>query len=106
MGTRPTQQIPRRQSTTLLLVGIAVFSATSGYLLATYESQKSGRTRETEEGPRTSSPDDPQYGTTKDFRQAIEELKATFPKPGAVSDDPDTLGPYGFSESDYHPGSP
>jgi hypothetical protein len=104
-GSRHSKQVPRRQYTTSLLVGTALLSATSGYLLATYESQKAGSTRETEEAC-ASSLENPQYGTAKDFREAIEELKEIFPKPGAVSDEPDVLGPYGFSENDYHPGNP
>ena len=86
----------------LLLAGTAIFSATSGYLLATYESRKSD-TEGTGE-VRISELDNPQYGTAKDFRDAIEELRAIFPESGAVSDDPDVLEPYGFSENDYHPG--
>ena len=101
-STTGSRHVPRRQYTTSLLAGTALLSATSGYLLAAYESQKSGSTRETEKVC-ASSLENPQYGTTKDFREAIEELKATFPKSGAVSDDPDVLGPYGFSENDYHP---
>lgn len=71
-------------------------SATAGYLLATYGSQKSE--------VNGSSLDDPQYGTAKDFRDAIEALKATFPEPGAVSDDPRVLEPYGSADTDRHPG--
>lgn len=52
-----------------------------------------------------SGSDHQRYGSAKDFRKAIEELKATFPTPGAVSDDPEVLVPYGFSENDHHPGS-
>ena len=54
----------------------------------------------------TSGPDESQHGTAKDFREAIKELKATFPGPGAVSDDPDVLEPYGFSGGGYIPGNP
>ena len=89
----------------LLLAGTALLSVTSGYLLATYGPRESGKTREVAE-VRVPSLDNPQYGTAKDFRDAIEELKATFPEPGAVSDDPEVLKPYGFSENDYHPGNP
>lgn len=85
----------------MLLVGTALLSATSGYLLATYERQRS---REAEE-VRTSGPDHHPYGSVEDFQKAIEELKATFPAPGMVSDDPEVLVPYGFSENDHHPGS-
>lgn len=90
---------------TLLLAGAALLGATSGYLLATYEFRKSGSTRGPSEA-RTYGVDTPQYGTAKDFREAVKELKATFPEPGAVSDDPEVLKPYGISENDYHPGNP
>lgn len=80
----------------LLLTGTALLSATSGYFLAVYGSQESE--------VNGSSLEDPQYGTVKDFRDAIGELKTTFPGPGAVSDDPEVLEPYGFSVGDRHPG--
>ena len=94
------------QNMTLLLAGIPLLlSATSGYLLATYGSEGSGSTAGAA-GVCAPGLDNPQYGTAKDFRDAIEEFKATFPGPGAVSDDPEVLKPYGFSESDYYPGDP
>ena len=100
-----SQQVLLGRNARLLLASTALLSATSGYLLATYASQRSGSTEGTEEvlPPGLESS---QYGTAKDFREAIEELKAAFPEPGAVSDDPHVLGPYGFSENDYHPGNP
>ena len=103
-GSVSPQQVPRRQNTTLLLAGTALLSVISGYLLATYEFQNSGSTR-VGAGTPASGLDNPQYGTAEDFRSAIEELKATFLGPGAVSDDPQVLEPYGFSENDYHPGT-
>lgn len=96
-----SKQIHRGQNTALLLAGTALLSATSGYLLATYESQRFRG----EEEAHASGPDHQRYGSVKDFRKAIEELKATFPTPGAVSDDPKVLAPYGFSGNDYHPGN-
>jgi len=102
-GDGSSQQAPR--NVTLLLAGTALLSATSGYLLATYGSQGSKSTTGATE-VRVPGLDNPQYGTAKDFRDAIEELKTTFPEPGAVSDDPEVLKPYGFSENDYHPGDP
>ena len=36
------------------------------------------------------------YNTPEDFRKAMEELKATFPEFGAVSDDPVVVVPHGF----------
>jgi len=44
-----------------------------------------------------------QHGAATDFRDSIEELEATYPEPGAVSDDPEVLRPCGSSENDYHP---
>ena len=100
-----SQQVPRGQDTTLLFASTVLLSATSGYLLATYGSRKSGSTKGTAEVD-ASSRYNTQYGSAKDFREAIEELRATFPEPGAVSDDPEVLEPYGFSGNDYHPGNP
>ena len=102
-GSESSHQIPRGQDTTWLLASTALLSAISGYLLATYGSQ---RPREMEEPHASTSQYDPPYGTAKDFREAIKELKEKFPKPGAVSDDHEVLEPYGFSENDYHPGAP
>ena len=102
---RPFRWAPQGRNTALVLVGTVLLSATSGYFLATHELQKSGSTGRTEEAHEF-GPDNSQYGTANDFRKAIEELRETFPEPAAVSDDPDVLGPYGFSENDYHPGIP
>jgi D-lactate dehydrogenase (cytochrome) len=77
------------------LAGTAVLSATAGYLLANRETEKPG-------GSATDL-NNTRYGTAEDFRKAIEELKATFPEPGAVYDDPVVVAPYGFSQNDYHP---
>jgi len=104
-GSGSSQGAPRRQNTIFLLTVTALSSATSGYLLATHESQKSGSIRGTEAADAPGL-DYPRYGNANDFSEAIEELKATFPEPGAVSDDPDVLAPYGFSQNDYHPGIP
>ncbi|KAF9649463.1 hypothetical protein BDM02DRAFT_3230234 [Thelephora ganbajun] len=89
-GNRSSQKVTPERNTMLLL--------------ADYEFQKSGGTRGTEK-VHASGLDNPRYGSPKDFRKAIEELKATFSEPGAVSDDPEVLRPYGFSENDRHPAS-
>lgn len=91
--------LPRQstQHTALLLAGTAVLSAAAGYLLAI---------RETEKLDGSGTVFNARYGTPGDFRRAIEELKTTFPEPGAVSDDPVVVAPYGFSQNDYHPGKP
>ena len=85
-----------KKCTKLLLASTAVLSATAGYLLANCETEKSGGS--------TTDLNNTRYGTTEDFRKAIEELKAAFPNHGAVSDDPVVVAPYGFSQNDYHPG--
>ena len=90
----------------MLFTSTVLLSATSGYLLATYESLNPGSSKGTAEVDAFSRYTNPQYGTAKDFREAIEELRAAFPEPGAVSDDPEVLEPYGFSGNDYHPGNP
>lgn len=97
--SEPSQRI---QYVTLLLAGTAFLSATSGYFFAIYAPWRLGETKETRGG---STLDDHrvEYGTAKDFWEGIEELKATFSGPGAVSDDPEVLIPYGYSENDYHP---
>ena len=78
------------------MASTAVLSAAAGYLLANSTAEKI-------DSP-TVDLGSAQYGTPEDFRKAIEELNATFPKPGAVSDDPVVVAPYGFSQNDYHPG--
>ncbi|KAH8096793.1 hypothetical protein BXZ70DRAFT_1072326 [Cristinia sonorae] len=45
------------------------------------------------------------YGTPADFREAIEELKRSFPDEDTVTTDSDDLEVHGNSENDYHPGS-
>jgi len=80
----------------LFLASTAVLSATAGYLLANWRTEKIG-------GPGIDL-GNTRYGTPEDFRKAIEELKTTFPEHGAVSDDPVVVAPYGFSQNDYHPG--
>jgi len=98
-----SQQAP--QNMMLPLASTTLLSVTSGYLLVIYGSEGSGSTAGAA-GVRAPGLDNPQYGTAKDFRDTIEELKATFPGPGGVSDDPEVLKLHGFSESDYHPGDP
>ena len=100
-GSNVSQQIRRGHNATLLLAGTALLSVTSGYFLGAYECQRSRGAEEV----CASNSEHQRYGSATDFRKAIEELKATFPAPGAVSDDPEVLGPYGFSENDHHPGS-
>jgi D-lactate dehydrogenase (cytochrome) len=85
-----------KRHTALLLAGTAALSTTAGYLLAGRETEKPG-------SPATDLKNT-RYGTLEDFRKAIEELKAIFPEPGAISDDPIVVAPYGFSQNDYHPG--
>ena len=93
-----TNGSPRQTTkcTALLLAGTAALSAAAGYLLANRETERSSGS--------VADLDNTRYGTPEDFRKAIEELKVVFPKPGAVSDDPVVVAPYGFSQNDYHPG--
>ncbi|KAJ7486700.1 FAD-linked oxidase-like protein [Mycena latifolia] len=51
------------------------------------------------------SPQQPQYGTTKEFSKAIEQMRAAFSaRPGVVSTDPDDLKVHGLSTNSYHTG--
>lgn len=95
MTTTGSPQQTNRHAT-LLLASTAAISAAAGYLLANLKAEKLGNPGIDLGGA--------QYGTPEDFRKAIEELKAAFPEPGAVSDDPVVVAPYGFSQNDYHPG--
>ncbi|KZS96047.1 FAD-binding domain-containing protein [Sistotremastrum niveocremeum HHB9708] len=46
------------------------------------------------------------YGSKSDFDNAIQELRAAFSDPHAVSTEAGTLLAHGFSMNDYHPGVP
>ena len=50
------------------------------------------------------SPESPQFGSSDDFKKAIQELQSTFPASDKVSVNPDDLHVHGFSLNDYHPG--
>ena len=45
-----------------------------------------------------------QFGSSDDFKKAIQELQSTFPANNKVSVDPDDLHVHGFSANDHHPG--
>lgn len=45
-----------------------------------------------------------QFGSSDDFKKAIQELRSTFPGNDKVSVDPDDLQVHGFSANDHHPG--
>ena len=45
-----------------------------------------------------------QFGSSDDFKKAIQELQSTFPANDKVSVDPDDLQVHGFSANDHHPG--
>lgn len=45
-----------------------------------------------------------QFGSSDDFKKAIQELQSTFPANNKVSVDPDDLQVHGFSPNDHHPG--
>ncbi|KAK7031045.1 D-lactate ferricytochrome c oxidoreductase [Paramarasmius palmivorus] len=85
--------------TTLLLAGTSILSGLLGYALASPKEQKVDK-------PESKSQFG-QYGTPEDFRKAIEELRGAFKHdPDAVTTDPEELRIHGFSENDYHPGTP
>ncbi|KAJ7720448.1 FAD-linked oxidase-like protein [Mycena maculata] len=53
----------------------------------------------------TASPQRPQYGTQKEFKHAIEELRKTFAaRSDVVSTDPEDLKIHGLSTNTYHTG--
>ena len=54
--------------------------------------------------PTTESHHATQFGSSDDFKKAIQELKSTFSADDKVSTDPDVLHVHGFSTNDYHPG--
>ena len=45
-----------------------------------------------------------QFGSSEDFKKAIQELQSTFPTNGKVSVDPGDLHVHGFSPNDHHLG--
>ena len=45
-----------------------------------------------------------QFGSSDDFKKAIQELQSTFSANDKVSVDPDDLQVHGFSANDHHPG--
>ncbi|KAF8815719.1 hypothetical protein BYT27DRAFT_6661810 [Phlegmacium glaucopus] len=45
-----------------------------------------------------------QFGSSDDFKKAIQELQSTFPVNDKVSTDPDDLQVHGFSANDHHSG--
>ncbi|KAF8990475.1 FAD-linked oxidase-like protein [Cyathus striatus] len=55
--------------------------------------------------PNSSITQEPTYGTPQDFNQAIAELRTLFAEED-VSTDVEELHSHGFSENDYHPGTP
>ncbi|KAJ7184328.1 D-lactate dehydrogenase cytochrome oxidoreductase [Mycena filopes] len=48
----------------------------------------------------------PKYASPRELRIAIETLRHTFPEPGKVDTNPDTVKTAGSSENSYHPASP
>lgn len=45
-----------------------------------------------------------QFGSSDEFKKAIQELQSTFPASDKVSVDPDDIQGHGFSANDHHPG--
>jgi hypothetical protein len=76
-----------------LVVAGSIVSAGLGYYLA----------RSQQESSSIQSTSKPKYGSPEDFKKAISELRSVLGDE-AVSTDPEVVGPYGYSENDYHPG--
>jgi hypothetical protein len=77
----------------VLVVAGSIVSGGLGYYLA----------RSQQESNSTQSASKPKYGSLEDFKKAINELWSVLGDE-AVSTDPEAVGPYGYSENDYHPG--
>ncbi|KAF9474412.1 hypothetical protein BDN70DRAFT_884839 [Pholiota conissans] len=89
--------IPRtRLGVASLVLSASVVSATIGYFVATRYATSAS----------LDVPDSPKFGSPEDFTKAIAELRQTFPSDATVSTDPADLHAHGFSDNDYHPGSP
>lgn len=94
--------IVRRSSTTVkattfnpaLVVAASIISGGLGYFLARSQPESRNRIQATSKS---------RYGSPEDFKKAIGELQSVFGE-DAVSTDPEVVGPYGYSENDYHPG--
>jgi hypothetical protein len=88
---------PRRIVHPAALVAGSILSGFLGYSLARYTESSSNI---------APAPDGfaQKYGTREDFKKAIEEMRNIF-SAEAVSTDPEVLGPYGYSENDYHSGT-
>ena len=91
-----TQNATKYSSTTLLftsllagLVGFTVANSVPNLLSPTIKDHGSEST---------------QFGSSDDFKKAIQELQSTFPMDNKVSTDPDDLHAHGFSENAHHPG--
>ncbi|KAF5349775.1 hypothetical protein D9758_010226 [Tetrapyrgos nigripes] len=106
-STRPTRFIDSRSMSSAssntsssftprnaaIVLGLSLTSAMIGYHLA--------------QSSRTTLPSKPKFGTPADFDKAIDELRQAFHDDAdIVSTDTDDLRLHGFSENDYHPGSP
>ncbi|KAJ7771621.1 D-lactate dehydrogenase cytochrome oxidoreductase [Mycena metata] len=56
--------------------------------------------------PPESENDSPKYASARELRIAIDTLRHTFPEPGRVDTNADTVKTAGSSENSYHPASP
>ncbi|KJA24404.1 hypothetical protein HYPSUDRAFT_136362 [Hypholoma sublateritium FD-334 SS-4] len=79
-----------------LLLGASIASALAGYLFATQHRKPCS----------LDISESPSFGSPDDFTKAIWELQRAFPVAGIVSTSPHDLLTHGFSDNDYHPGSP
>ncbi|KAF9224911.1 FAD-binding domain-containing protein [Gyrodon lividus] len=109
--TRPistSTPISRTSSWLPLILG-ALTCTLTGYFLGSPSSPIATLTL----GRKQASPDDddePTYGSSQDFQNAIQELRVTLGREcddtgDVVSTDPGDLRLHGFSENDYHPGA-
>jgi hypothetical protein len=89
-----------------VLVAVGAGSVLAGYLLAPRPAPAQAQT--VADAAHAPPPTDsvPSFGSSDDFRKAIDELRAAFGGDGdAVTTDEDVLKSKGFSENDYHPGA-
>ena len=103
-GTRPVGALrqfsspgsPLPQSSTQHSLRVLLFSSlTAGLVGFTLAKSLPSLSHESES---------PQFGSSDDFKKAIQELQSTFPANEKVSVDPNDLYIHGFSANDHHPG--
>ena len=97
-----SQEVPSIQSSAQYSLRVLLFtSLTAGLVGFTISKSVSGPASPTAGGHKYESI---RFGSSDDFKKAIQELQATFPADDKVSTDPDDLRVHGFSPNDHHPG--